>query len=206
MNARFRQPKTWTMLLAVMLLASASACSLSHDSSGAASSSDHAMAEQPATHPMAIDQSSADRAAVEQGSRDRATLDRTAAHQTADDQASSDASSSVVRAVFTSQVVDREPVDQLGSVAHGPEGTDEVFFFTELRGLQGHQVTHRWEYEGEIMAEITFPIDGPRWRVYSSKKLMPQWTGEWTVKVIDQNGTELGASTVEYTQALAAMQ
>ena len=107
----------------------------------------------------------------------------------------------VARAVFTSQIVDREPVDSLSELSNN---TDRIYFFTDLRGLTGQIVTHRWEHEGQIMADIKFKVgSGPRWRVYSSKNLLPSWTGQWTVSVIDENGTSLNISTFNYVAASA---
>jgi hypothetical protein len=103
----------------------------------------------------------------------------------------------VARAIFTSGIVDREPIDQLDTIS-----TDlpRVYFFTDLRGLAGQIVTHRWEYNGQVMAEVKFKVgEGPRWRVYSSKNLLPEWTGEWTVVVSDESGRPLKSSIFEYS-------
>jgi hypothetical protein len=97
----------------------------------------------------------------------------------------------VARAIFTTEVIDREPVDQLVSV--GPE-REEIFFFSDLRNLQGRTVKHRWEFEGQFMGEIEFKVGGPRWRVYSKKTLNPDAYGKWTVLVLDQSGWPLHAS------------
>lgn len=103
---------------------------------------------------------------------------------------------SVARAVFTSQILDREPVDELHTV---PVSLGRVFFFTDLRGLEGQIISHRWEYQGKQLAEIKFKVGGPRWRVYSSKNLLPEWTGLWRVSVSDQNGAVISSSEFEYT-------
>ena len=105
----------------------------------------------------------------------------------------------VARAVFTTQIVDREPVDELTELANDSE---RIYFFTDLRGMAGQIITHQWEYDGKVMADVKFKVgSGSRWRVYSSKNLLPVWTGEWTVSVIDENGTSLNVSTFTYTTA-----
>jgi len=108
--------------------------------------------------------------------------------------------SGVVRSAFTSGVVEREPVDSILTL-----GTDEshVYYFTELRGLAGQRIVHRWEYEGEIMAEVPFEVGGWRWRVWSRKALLPRWTGEWTVSVLDGDGRELARDRLRYNPAVA---
>ncbi|MEJ2619407.1 MAG: DUF2914 domain-containing protein [Candidatus Thiodiazotropha sp.] len=97
----------------------------------------------------------------------------------------------VARAVFTTAVVDREPVDQVVSL---DENATEVSFFTDLRNLQGRTVIHRWEFEGEVISEVSIKVGGPRWRAYSVKSLNPGEEGKWTVFVIDESGWPLHAS------------
>jgi hypothetical protein len=107
----------------------------------------------------------------------------------------------VARAIFTTAIADREPVDDLKTV---PNSTSRVYFFSDLRGLEGQIVTHRWEYDGQVMAEITFKVGaGARWRVYSSKNLLPEWTGTWTVIVSNEGGQVLQTSTFDYVDAAA---
>lgn len=103
---------------------------------------------------------------------------------------------SVARAIFTSGIVDREPVDDLATM---PNSAERIYFFSELRDLEGQIVTHRWEYNDKVMAEVKFKVGGPRWRVYSSKNLLPEWTGHWTVIVLDENDWPIKASVFEYT-------
>jgi hypothetical protein len=104
----------------------------------------------------------------------------------------------VARAVFTSNVQGREPVDTITSLGNDK---NQIYFFSELRGLGGQTVTHRWEYQGKPMGEVKFNIGGPRWRVWSSKTLNPQWTGEWRVLIIDGAGNTVGEASFNYTAA-----
>lgn len=104
----------------------------------------------------------------------------------------------VARAQFTSAVVNREPVDEVMKL---DAEADRIFFFTELRNLQGQTVTHRWEFEGQVLSEVEFAVGGPRWRVYSAKTLNPGEPGKWTVFVIDESGWPLHASMFEHEDA-----
>ena len=88
----------------------------------------------------------------------------------------------VARSAFTSSIAEREPVDTLQQLNAVEQ---KVYFFTELRDMEGQTATHRWELNGEIMAEVAFEVKGSRWRVWSSKNLQPQWTGEWKVSVLN---------------------
>ncbi|WP_127477624.1 DUF2914 domain-containing protein [Sulfurivermis fontis] len=104
---------------------------------------------------------------------------------------------SVARAVVTSGINEREPVDELNQVAG--EMT-QVYFFTELRGMQGQRVLHRWVHNDTVMAEVGFDVNGPRWRVWSSKNMMPEWAGTWMVNVVDANGEVLVSREFSYGQ------
>jgi hypothetical protein len=100
----------------------------------------------------------------------------------------------VARAQFTTGIENREPVDQVVSL----EFFDgDVYFFTDLRHLEGRKVTHRWEFEGEFIGQITFNVGGPRWRVYSRRTLVPGLEGKWTVMVIDESGWPIHASILQ---------
>ncbi|MES9941319.1 MAG: DUF2914 domain-containing protein [Candidatus Thiodiazotropha sp. 6PLUC2] len=97
----------------------------------------------------------------------------------------------VARALFTTEIVNREPVNQVVSL---DEDATRILFFTDLRNLQGRIVTHRWEFEGEVISEVDIEVGGPRWRAYSVKSLNPGEEGKWTVFVIDESGWPLHAS------------
>ena len=98
------------------------------------------------------------------------------------------AAGEVARAQFTTGVTDREPVD---AVTRVDAAARTVYFFTELRDLQGRHVVHRWEHDGEPMAVVGFDVGGPRWRVWSSKQMLPEWQGLWRVQVLTDDGAVL---------------
>ncbi|UCH85053.1 MAG: DUF2914 domain-containing protein [Candidatus Latescibacterota bacterium] len=105
------------------------------------------------------------------------------------------ASGHLKRAMFTTAVEDREPV---GSVDSLSTASEQIMFFTEIVGLDGHTVTHRWVQGGEVRAEVPINVGGPRWRAYSSKKMLPTWVGEWVVEVVDTDGSVLGKKSFVY--------
>jgi hypothetical protein len=112
--------------------------------------------------------------------------------------AAAPASDTVVRAVFTTTVTDREPADQITSLTNDVQ---QVYFYTELKDLEGQTVTHKWEHAGEVKAAVSFDVKAPRWRVWSSKTLDPSWTGEWTVSVIDGSSATLAQARLNYEKA-----
>ncbi len=110
-------------------------------------------------------------------------------------------SGSVARSTFTTAVVEREPKESVSEL-----GNDQrhIYYFTELKGMSGQTATHRWIYKDQTMAEVKFNVGAPRWRVWSSKTLMPEWTGTWTVSVLNELGQEIFSESFEYVEAGAA--
>jgi len=104
----------------------------------------------------------------------------------------------VSRSVFTSAIEEREPVDQITQLTNDQS---RIFFFTELRGMQGHVITHRWQRGDETQADVKFEIKGNRWRVWSSKNLRPDLSGKWTVLVMDEGENILAQESFDYIEA-----
>lgn len=109
-------------------------------------------------------------------------------------------SGEVVRAAFTSAVVEREPLDSILALG---ASESHIYCFTELRGFAGQRVTHRWELDGQVMAEVGFEVGGWRWRVWSRKELLPHWRGQWRVSVVDQDGRVVWQRLLGYQAARA---
>lgn len=110
----------------------------------------------------------------------------------------------VLRSQLTSAMKNREPTDRLGStITAEPEGRKRVFFFSELGNLKGRRITHRWEHENEVVANVAFTIGSDRWRVYSSKYLDPNRTGQWRVSIVDENGKTLHTTKFTFGETYA---
>ncbi len=101
----------------------------------------------------------------------------------------------VTRAALSRGIRDREPVEVLSEdLLMAPGETVEVYFFTELHGFAGETVTHRWELDGVIVAEVPFTMgNNSRWRVYSSKSIGPDGEGRWRAVAVNDRGREIGA-------------
>ena len=104
----------------------------------------------------------------------------------------------VKRATFTTAIKNREPTNKISKLRNDQK---KIYYFTDLRGMQGQKVKHRWIYKDKVMAEVEFKVNGPRWRVYSSKQLDRGWLGDWTVSTVDRRGRTLSRNTFSYTKA-----
>jgi len=109
---------------------------------------------------------------------------------------SSSFAGNVSRAVFTIGVDNREPVLKVDSI--DSSAYTSISFFTELTDLSGHNITHQWVHNDKIMFEKTFEVNSARWRIWTSKTLIPSWTGQWTVNVLDDDRSILATKSFEY--------
>ena len=101
----------------------------------------------------------------------------------------------VSRAMFTTQIENREPVNQVLILE---DKYKTVYFFSDLRNLEGQDIVHRWEHNGHVVAEKVFSVKGPRWRVYSTQLLDASMLGRWTVVITDKDGCPLKAVVFQY--------
>ena len=111
---------------------------------------------------------------------------------------SPDASPEITRSQFTTAITNREPTDNVVMLTNNSE---QIYFFSELANLKGREVTHRWEFQGKVMAEVKFEVKSNRWRVFSSKNIKPDWIGEWSVALVDENGSPLDVSKLNIVEA-----
>jgi Protein of unknown function (DUF2914) len=101
----------------------------------------------------------------------------------------------ISRSVFTTEIINKEPAADLKQIS---VDNTRVYFFTEIQGLNGHTITHRWKYNGKVMAEVSFQVNGDRWRTWSSKNMLASWLGKWQVSVLDEGGNLIDQSEFEY--------
>lgn len=101
----------------------------------------------------------------------------------------------VDEAFFCTGVKDRRP-QEISDVFDSSVG--KVFFFTRVKGAkQPTSVTHVWYWNEKKVAEVPLDVRSENWRTWSSKKIDPAWTGQWAVKVLDQNGDLVVAKNFE---------
>lgn len=108
----------------------------------------------------------------------------------------------VVRDAVAAGISDREPVDP-GQVFS--PNLERIYYFTEVRSEIPGEITHVWYYGDREMARITLPVAGSRWRTWSSKQILPEWTGEWMVEVVTSDGTVVASQAFSIESRAASM-
>lgn len=102
---------------------------------------------------------------------------------------------SVDEAAIALGIEDRTPV---GSSESFSADVGKVYCYTRISGGQtGDYVRHVWYYEDREMAQVELSIGTPLFRTYSSKNILPSWTGQWKVEIVALDGTVL--DTLSFT-------
>ena len=105
----------------------------------------------------------------------------------------------VTSATFTSGIADGAPIDYRQQF---DTNTPVVYYYTEVVGLGGQKVTHRWKLEGKVIQEITLPVKSERHGVWSMNKMQPQRTGNWMVEVVNPGGEVIKRDNFAYSPPL----
>jgi hypothetical protein len=83
-------------------------------------------------------------------------------------------------------VLEREPVEPAESFS---ADVGQVFLWTKVTGATDSAIIkHVWFYGEQEMATVELPVRSSSWRTWSSKNILPQWVGNWQVKIVDAEG------------------
>ncbi len=103
----------------------------------------------------------------------------------------------ISRAAICMQVEEREPAE-IDTVFRPDVG--QLYAFTQVEGIPGPtRITHVWYHGDQEMFRKDLQIGNNGWRTWTSKKILPSWTGPWKVAILDQDGAPL--KTLEFTIA-----
>ena len=97
------------------------------------------------------------------------------------------------RVAFTTAIDNKEPINNLQVIDRHDSQT--IFFFSELKNLQGKRITHRWSFNGNVIYQKGFAVGGSRWRVWTEKAITP-FDGVVTVELVDAAGNILQSSSI----------
>lgn len=87
----------------------------------------------------------------------------------------------VVEAAIATVVENRQPV---GGAETFNAQVGKLFCWSKIAGGEaGGEIVHEWRKGNEVVASVTLAIGGSPWRVYSSKIILPEMTGKWSVAI-----------------------
>lgn len=99
----------------------------------------------------------------------------------------------VVRGVLATAIENRLPVEATAPIA---ANVGQLFYFTEVEGGPA-TIQHVWIWKGQTMATVSLEVKSPRYRTWSSKRIQPEWTGQWRIEARNSDGTVLSSHDFE---------
>lgn len=99
----------------------------------------------------------------------------------------------VVRGVLATAIENRLPVEATAPIA---ANVGQLFYFTEVEGGPA-TIQHVWIWKGQTVATVSLEVKSPRYRTWSSKRIQPEWTGQWRIEARNSDGTVLSSHDFE---------
>ncbi|MBC7196790.1 MAG: DUF2914 domain-containing protein, partial [Deferribacterales bacterium] len=101
------------------------------------------------------------------------------------------AETTISRMAIATDIVDREPV---GVSETFSANIGKLYCFTEVQTDKfPTKVVHIWLYDNNIIAEVPLEVNSNKWRTYSSKRILPNWEGDWKVEIYAEDGKLIGS-------------
>ena len=92
------------------------------------------------------------------------------------------------------EVEERQPV---GTAERFASDVGSLACFSRITGGEGQTIVHAWIHEGSTRARVELRVGSDSWRTWSTKQILPSWTGSWEVKIMTPEGQVL--HTVAFT-------
>jgi len=98
----------------------------------------------------------------------------------------------VVRALLTTGVINKEPMDNMGlPLVLNKNKAKNVYYFTEIINRKGQYLFHQWFRNEKLIYKRKISILGNRWRATTSKLIPYSKGGMWSVRLVDKQGVIL---------------
>jgi hypothetical protein len=69
----------------------------------------------------------------------------------------------------------------------------KLYAFTRIVGAEGDtRVYHKWYYGDVLVADVPLTVRSGDWRTWSTKNVQPDWTGDWRLVIVSEDGSILG--------------
>ncbi len=88
-------------------------------------------------------------------------------------------------------VSDRVPT---GISTYFDSSVGKLYAFTRITGAEEEiRVYHQWYYGDVLVTEVPLSVRSGDWRTWSTKNVQPDWTGDWRLVVVSDDGSVLGS-------------
>ena len=69
----------------------------------------------------------------------------------------------------------------------------KLYAFTRITGAEGDtRVYHKWYHGDVLVADVPLTVRSGDWRTWSTKNVQPDWTGDWRLVIVSEDGSVLG--------------
>lgn len=131
--------------------------------------------------------------------QDKKPADTTAASEKKAPVPAAAASTLTVEVQVCTSITDRTPT---GAATSFGADVGTLYCWSKITGAKGEAaVKHVWSHEGKEMLSVDLPVKSISWRTLSHKSILPSWTGNWEVKVVDAGGATLASVAFTVGQA-----
>lgn len=103
----------------------------------------------------------------------------------------------ITRSLFTTRLKNNKPMNEVLILENNSQ---ILYFFSEVKNMQGKTIFHRWEHHGEKVYEQKFRVAKKSEKLISRYKLDPRKTGEWMVVITDDQAWPIKASMFKYVK------
>ncbi len=100
--------------------------------------------------------------------------------------------SKLVRSLFTTKVINNEPIDHLElPLKFDKTKPTPVFYFAELNAVKDKTIYHEWLLDGVLINRKKVHISDHTWRTSSRQLFSDSKKTNWTVRLVDEAGNVL---------------
>lgn len=96
-----------------------------------------------------------------------------------------------VEAQLGTEIVESMPQ---GTGTSFPADVGTIYCWTRVTGAADQGIRHVWTHD-DMEFPVELEIGGSPWRTWSSKQIPPEWSGEWSVRILDMQGNVLETLT-----------
>jgi len=95
----------------------------------------------------------------------------------------------IIRALLTTGLNDKEPLEVIASpIIVNKDKAAGVFYFTEISDMKGLGLYHHWVWNDRVIYNKRINILGDRWRATTSKVIPYSKAGDWSVRLVNNEG------------------
>lgn len=94
----------------------------------------------------------------------------------------------VLEMAVTTRIVRGDPLDAVRRISSASAKALYCHTLVSVPDEAPREISHVWLLNGQVAANYTLPVRGPRWRTFSKKWILKGMEGLWRVEARDSEG------------------